>query len=282
MKTEGKGVFMPKLNGTFLGLHGPGEELYYHPLEFRDRVDLSGYFHGGNPPYSDSYLAEPGQWEEILGRLAVVGVLGKLFFNESNSAHNLSYFLARAAYEQLGGAPKFLILNFDQHEDYEGVGKGLLCSNWGVYICRQLRCDYLIVGRRTKKDALLIPYADGAKPKRIAKVLNRLSDLQGLVAGYEKIYLTVDMDVMKGTSQNVKRTNWQHGDIPADTLLEWLGTLPPEKVIAGDITGFPPMAKQNGRPFSREELEIWDTYIGDLEKVAQGLCAVMGIAPYVG
>lgn len=272
---------MAKLNGTFLGLHGPGEGPYYHPLEFRDRMDFSACFHGGNPPFGDSYVAALDKREEVLGKLAAEGMLGKLFFTESNSAHNLSYFLAKAAYGQMRGSPKFLVLNFDQHEDYEGLGKELLCSNWGAYVCQDLKCDYLIVGRKTKRDALLISYAEGGKPKRTAQRIGRPSDLQGLMAGYEKIYLTVDMDVLKGTAQNVLRTNWPHGDIPIDTLLEWLRALPFDKVIAGDMSGFPPMLKRDGRPLTKAEQGIRDTYIEEFQSVFQGLCAGMGIAPYV-
>ena len=271
---------MPKLNGTFLGLHGPGEELYYHPMEFRDRIDLSAYFHGGNPPFGDSYLADPDKWDEILKNLAAAEGMKKLYFTESNSAHNLSYFLARTAYQQLGGSPKFLILNFDQHEDYEWLGDGLRCSNWGSYICQELKCDYLIVGRRTRDKAFLFPYKEGVKPKGITKPFRNASELIKLMEDYEQIYLTVDMDVLKGTSQNVMRTNWPHGDVPLEMLLEWLGALPSEKIAAMDVSGFPPAMKRDGRPFTRADQAIRDAYIEDLKAVTQKLCTVMDIAPY--
>ncbi len=267
--------FMPKVNGTFICLHSCSKIIspYYNTAEFDSRLCLADCFTGGNPPYGDSYTTVDR--DEISRRIAAAGVLGKLFLVESNSAHNITYFLAKRAYEQLNFGneeKKFLILNFDQHEDYEGVGNDILCSNWGANICGLLHCDYLIAGRKTYNDALLIQYIEGKKPIRKP---NKISSLNDIIKGYDKIYVTVDMDVLSGADRDIQRTNWQHGDIKAADLIEWLNGLPCGKIAAADITGFPPKLKKDGKPVPDAKISVLDGYINDIAAVADALCKAL-------
>ncbi len=269
---------MPKINGTFICLHSCSRVLspYYNTLEFADRLCLADCFRNGNPPFRDSYIAM--NRDEITRRLLTGGVLGKLFFVESNCAHNVSYFLSECAHEQLHleEGQKFLIVNFDQHEDYENVSDEILCSNWGANICQALRCDYLIVGRKTKKDALLIKYVEGAKP---ARQTHKPTEINNIISEYAKIYVTVDMDVLSGTDANIQRTNWMHGDIKINDLCSWLGGLPTDKIVAADITGFPPKHDKKNEPVPAAKISVLDGYIQDIDKVARTICTPMGI-PY--
>ena len=90
---------MPKINGTFICLHSCNKDMspYYNTMEFTDRLCLADCFKDGNPPFRNSYIAV--NRDEIAQRLLTVGVPGKLFFVESNCAHNISYFLSKCAYE---------------------------------------------------------------------------------------------------------------------------------------------------------------------------------------
>lgn len=267
--------FMPKVNGTFICLHSCSKILspYYNTAEFADRLCLADCFTGGNPPYGDSYIA--ADRNEVSRRIAAAGVLGKLFLVESNSAHNITYFLAKRAFEQLNSGnekKKFLIVNFDQHEDYENAGNELLCSNWGANICRDLDCGCLIIGRVPKKDALLIKYNVNAKPERLSYGLDKINSVIG---NYDKIYVTVDMDVLSGAERDIQRTNWQHGDIKAADLIQCLDGLPRDKIAAADITGFPPKMKKDGKPVPTVKAAVMDGYINDIISVADALCKAL-------
>lgn len=267
------------INGTFICLHSCNNTLapYYNTMEFANRLCLADCFRNGNPPFRDSYIAV--NRNEIARRLLANGVLGKLFFVESNCAHNISYFLSKCACEQLRltNDQKFLIVNFDQHEDYEGVGNEILCSNWGANICQTLKCDYLIVGRKTKKDAFMIKYVEGRDSQR--KPSCKVSEIASIISAYDKIYVTVDMDVLSGTDTNVQRTNWPHGDIKINDLCEWLSKIPSDKIASADITGFPPKQMKTGTPVPNSKMGVLDSYIQDIETVAQAICNSMGI-PY--
>ena len=101
MLLKGSG-FMANINGTFICLHSCNKTIspYYNTAEFADRLCLADCFTGGNPPYGDSYIASDRN--EILQRIAGAGVLGKLFLVESNSAHNITYFLATSFCAAIG------------------------------------------------------------------------------------------------------------------------------------------------------------------------------------
>lgn len=269
---------MPKINGTFICLHSCSRTLspYYNTLEFANRLCLADCFTGGDPPYRDSYIAVDNN--EITQRLLTEGVPGKLFFVESNCAHNVSYFLSKCAYEQLNLAEegqKFLIVNFDQHEDYEGVTQDLFCGNWGAHVCQTLRCDYLIVGRGQNKDALLINYVEGKKP--IRQKGRKPADINNIISEYDKLYVTVDMDVLNGKETNIQRTNWVHGANKIEDLCSWLRGLPAGKIIAADITGFPPKRDKNGALVPPKKQGVQDGYLQDIVEVAKAICTPMGI-----
>lgn len=265
------------INGTFICLHSCNKTLspYYNTMEFANRLCLADCFKDGNPPFRDSYIAV--NREEIMRRLLTDSVLGKLFFVESNCAHNISYFLSKCACEQLRltNNQKFLIVNFDQHEDYESVGSEILCSNWGANICQTLKCDYLIVGRKTKKDALMIKYVESKRLQ--TKYPHKVTEINSIISEYDKVYVTVDMDVLSGKDTNVQRTNWQHGDIEIDELCKWLSIIPADKIAAADITGFPPKQMKTGNPVPMTKKNVLDSYIQDIEKVAQSICDSMDI-----
>lgn len=261
---------MRKINGTFICLHSCNLRIsaYYNTLDFGRKLCLAECFNGGNPPWSDSYRLT--KRSELNQRLETVSTQKELFFIESNSAHQLSKFLVERAYdEQAKSGERFLVVNFDQHTDYGNPESELFCGNWGAHVCANLACDYLIIGRKGKMDALYYPYEGKPVSYSLNDDLDRLGELY---SGYDQIYVTVDMDVLTG--KTAKRTNWPCGDMTQPELEGLLRMLPPEKIIAADIAGFPPKADAA----DREEL---DGYLSDLEEVAGILNGLMGNALYV-
>ena len=183
-----------------------------------------------------------------------------LFFIESNAAHHLSYFLAKK-YLNLEENPstsrKKLVINFDRHTDTNAsnYAKALACGNWGYWLYELYNCDYLAIGapgESTKNsfDHGFLYIKDGNKNDKYDTTYKE----------YEKLYVTVDMDVLKNES-NIQRTNWEGGGkVDFESLKIYLNKLPHGKIVAADITGFP--------PYVNNEDAILSRYTNDIKQIA--------------
>lgn len=272
---------MTKINGTYFSLHRQiGRFLYpYYKkgLEFRDEIPLADYFSKA-APYDDSLsysLTGPETEAELIKnmeRRIMEKVPDKaLFFNESNSAHHLSYFLAKETARRSDGA-KLLVVNFDQHMDFGTPNGRFFCGSWGSRICNS-GCDYLAVGCNDRINS----FKAGEKTGK-AYDLSALSDCVKEKHGdCAKIYVTVDMDILANPA-SPKRTNWNPGRVGLDALTKLLTSLPASKITAADITGFPPVNTNQ----QEEYLKSLGPYVDDIRFTAEILCGLMGIEPYVG
>ena len=248
-----------QLDGVFIRVHKISElnisELltypfngvsYYNLFTYREELDLREYFGTGQPESPDSYKILPkndkGDKErlekKIAEKLDSLQNGKKLFFIESNSAHHVSYFLAKNYLTD--GADTSITINFDQHSDTgSNTSKDFFCSTWGGDRLKEDNVSqYLVVCAQNRSN-----YAVSSKNDFLTKLKN-----------YSKIYVTVDMDVLtKGYKDpNIKRTNWGHGNLTIDQLKELLNALPDNKIVAADITGFPPyVPESNEKKFKR-------------------------------
>lgn len=272
---------MPKINGTFICLHSCNSDLspYYNPLEFTERLCLADCFNGGRPPASDTYLIT--NQAEIERRFGKIDTCKKLFFTESNSAHHISYFIAKRVFDQLcvcETSAKYLVINFDQHQD-NGTMKGdFFCGSWGSRVTGLLHADYFIIGEKTRVDSHL--FHSDPSVKALNYTSSNRSEFEKIITKineYDKIYVTVDMDVLTDKDDKIQRTNWKHGNIKTDVLLGMLERLPAEKIVAADITGFPPKHMLSGESVPMSKKGELDSYILDIEAIAQALCNTMGI-----
>lgn len=254
---------MSKINGTFLKLHdqvGKFPPQYYNTNEFDRTISLVDCVTEGCSERSDTYKFSSD--DEIRSRIGAIDPADKeLFFVESNSAHHLSAFLAQSAIDNMpkdddGKTPGALVVNFDQHDDHGTPGSKLFCGNWSGHVS----CDYLVIGLKNKTEAHFYKYGES---KYTVYTLEQYKDL---FEDYEQIYVTVDMDVL--TNGASKRTNWGAGDMTKEKLIELLSDLPGDKLVAADITGFPP--NKNG---DADELA---SYINDITDTAKALCNIMG------
>lgn len=291
---------MAKINGTYVSLHENDSNYPYYKgsLEFRDTLCLAEHFvKTGSTCASDTYtftdIPKNGGAAEITRESLIEAALsGKftdktLFFTESNSAHHLTYFYVKEAAKHLN-PEELLVVNFDQHLDAGAENNPLYCGSWGGrYICSAVGCDYLVVGPKNSKDVLkrfdpkfVGPTYDAAlysncNKDKILWFTNE--ELTNICTNYNKIYVTVDMDILTN-SASPKRTNWGPGYLnDCGPLINFLNLLPAEKIIAADITGFPPVDTNQ----DRETLAMLESYIADIRKTAEALCSLMGIAPYL-
>lgn len=291
---------MAKINGTYVSLHENDSNYPYYKgsLEFRDTLCLAEHFvKTGSPCASDTYtftdIPQNGGAAEITRESLIEAALsGKftdktLFFTESNSAHHLTYFYVKEAAKHLN-PEELLVVNFDQHLDTGAENNPLYCGSWGGrYICNAVGCDYLVVGPKNSKDVLKRFDPKFVRPTYDAALYsNRNKDrilyypkeeLPRICEPYNKIYVTVDMDILTNSAPH-KRTNWGPGYFDkCDSLLNFLRLLPAEKITAADITGFPPVDTNQ----DEKTLKELDPYIADIQKTAEALCHLMGIAPYL-
>lgn len=275
---------MPKINGTFICLHSCNSAFspYYNPLEYAERLCFADCFDGGRPPSSETYsIINPSRLERSFGELEAQN---KLFFTESNSAHHISYYIAMRVFEQLRASEetpqKYLVVNFDQHQDYGTMEGKFFCGSWGCRVTNHLRADYFIIGEKTRVDSHL--YHCDPCEKTLNYTSSSAADLEKIMAKineYDKIYVTVDMDVLIAPDDTIQRTNWKRGNLQPNTLMELLSRLPAEKIAAADITGFPPKNMLSGSPVPQSKQDRLDSYIKDIESAAQALCRAMNI-PY--
>lgn len=280
---------MPKMNGIYYALHKQaGRFLYpYYKgnLNFQEERNLSDHFtKAGATDTSESYLLKGAEEKKRSPESeAAIETMAKsfreqvpdksLFFVESNSAHHMTYFLAREAARRLGKGEKILVINFDQHEDFESHSGRFFCGSWGSYLMEKIHCDYVVVGATKEGIAFYKCDENGDKKDRKTYKLNQMKDcLEPLYKDYTKIYVTVDMDVLKN-NENLKRTNWGPGKMPFDTLTELLNSLPAEKIVAADITGFPPVKRE----WLENNPDVYNSFIEDIRNTAGILGQLMGI-----
>lgn len=299
---------MPKINGTYVSLHENSDNYPYYKgeLEFRDTLCLAGHFDKkGSADSSDSYDfrilpdEEDNKPDKQKTRIEAVvcGMLPDkaLFFTESNSAHHLTYFYVKEAAKRVAPEEKLLVVNFDQHEDTGSETSRFYYGSWGgLNICGAAGCDYLAVGpkylERTNFSSLAeyMEYkrqtAGQQRPAYMAKLFTRdgavircaTENLSEVYSRYSKIYVTVDMDVLT-CGEDARRTNWSSGYMTLETLRERLTELPSEKLIAADITGFPPADSYK----LENHRELIGSYIDDILNVSAALCERMGIQPVI-
>lgn len=299
---------MAKINGTYVSLHESSDNYPYYTgaLEFRDTLCLAGHFFKKGPiDESDTYDFIPLSNEEDnipsqqKARIEAVlcGMLPDkaLFFTESNSAHHMTYFYVKEAAKHIAPEEKLLVVNFDQHEDSGSENSYFYCGSWGgANICKAAGCDYLVVGPKyidTSRFNSLAEYmeykrqnAGQPKPAYTAKLFTRdgamiscAPEALGEIYGrYDKIYVTVDMDVLT-CAEDLRRTNWKSGNLALLQIRKHLAEIPADKLIAADITGFPPVDSYKLENYR----ELIDSYIEDIRSAAEILCEQMGIPPVV-
>ncbi|MCH5273427.1 MAG: arginase family protein [Lachnospiraceae bacterium] len=256
----------------FISLHTLDAPKYYHPDTFTNQfspgniIYLGNSVTGGNPPFSDSYVI-PNE-TDVQTAFNGVDPLSKLFFVESNSAHHITKFIVQRTYARLisqgkiNAGKKILVVNFDQHEDFEGANGKLLCSNWGAHLCSETsEADYMAIGLSQNRRVI---FWENCGTEVTRRTINEAdTSLTGIYDKYDAIYVTVDMDVLVG--ENATRTNWRDGFMPLDELTALLNALPAGKIFAADITGFPPLqAKKSTIPFNDN---ILDSHITDITTV---------------
>lgn len=299
---------MARINGTYVSLHEACDDypFYKGNLEFNGTLCLADYFEKvGSYDTSDTYqfrgitytnkeLSAP-KIPETEALLAGIIPDKALLFTESNSAHHLTYFYVKEAARHLLDGDKLLVVNFDQHEDTGGNDSIFYCGSWGGNrICNAVGCDYLVVGPKYVDRTVfgnLKEYfeykeqnAKKTKPAYAANLYTRdggvidcaATAMQDLYARYDKIYVTVDMDVLTCGS-DVTRTNWGSGNMTLEQLGEHLAELPGNKLIAADITGFPPV---NSEKYECGH-DLLNSYINDIRDTSVALCNLMGIPPFI-
>lgn len=276
---------MAKINGTYVSLHEKSDDYPYYKgnLEFDANLCLADFFEktGGfdkpdtyqfkGVPFTDIEKSNPkkSDMEEFFsGKFPYKTLL----LTESNSAHHLTYFYVKEILKKLPPDQtegKLLVVNFDQHED-TGSGLGAFyCGSWGGNsICNAAGCDYLIVGKDTGTARLCTGEGTGTSVSA--------DSLTNIYNNYNKIYVTVDMDVLT-CGEDLKRTNWGSGNMTLNELKERLAEIPAGKLICADITGFPPVDSGKLENFHA----LFDSYINDICETAEILCGLMGIPPYI-
>ncbi|MDE6699234.1 MAG: hypothetical protein K2J91_07150 [Lachnospiraceae bacterium] len=279
---------MPKINGTYVSLHkqtGRFPYPYYKGgLEFKNNEYydflIKNYFDDSPESYEIKGLAKTAGPNEIKEYIAEIETKFKdkiteksLMFTESNSAHHMTYFYVKELAGRLGEGEKLLIINFDQHKDYGSPNGKFFCGSWGSYISSAIGCDYVVVGAG-KNGGIISIKSDGTEREYPVEELDKC--LRERHSDCTKIYVTVDMDILTN-SISLKRTNWGSGKMPPLYLRNILKTLPAEKIISADITGFPPVNSQK----LDNNLELLNSYVDDIRVIAELLCSLMGIAPYV-
>lgn len=267
------------MENIFIGLHGANSPYYNNLKDFAfDRtIDLSEKVNElpislkdkTNPPpipfsKSNSYYFDNDGVREILDPIVTEG---NLFFVESNSAHHISYFLAKNAFQDCPPNCKKAVLNFDQHLDY-GISyspvENLFCGNWGGTL-RNENADYFVEGKYCPSENVVISFQEKNGQRIDADKINEE------LKAYEYVYVSVDMDVLLKVDKNFKRTNWPDGGMDIDTLKQYIDShLNGVTVIAADITGFP-FKTEEWELRNKEKRKVFDTFTQNIIDVANTL-----------
>lgn len=245
---------------------------YFKP-DFSDAaVSLRKLCTGGSAslPLSYNFLNE----SEIMVMLDPIDSLHNVVINESSCAHHLSYFLIRKAHraliesKQADERSRILVINFDQHEDFGNYTDVFFCGNWGSRIFEEKGVDFMSAGI-IENDRV---FARIRRHNRTSEdiSLEHPEELHKIYAQYDKIYVSVDMDVLTG-SYRCLRTNRTNGELTANRLRNLLRQIPTHKVFAADITGLPPIGgKTVNRRASIDDVEA---YMFDVRTTANILLA---------
>lgn len=240
---------------------------YFKP-DFCDKIiSLQKNCTGGSAslPHSYNFLSE----SEIMMRLDQIDSLHSLVITESNCAHHLSYFLIRKAYKALleskraDDRAKILVVNFDQHEDFGKYTDVFYCGNWGSRIFEEKGFDFMSVGccENERVYARIQRHNDSAADFK----LDYFEDFLNIYAYYDKIYVSVDMDVLTG-SYKCLRTNRTNGELTANHLRTLLRQIPTHKVFAADISGLPPIREKTVN--KRANIDDIESYVFDVKTAA--------------
>lgn len=244
-----------------------GSAGYFKPDFCDAAISLHRLCAGGSAslPHTYNFLNE----SEIMLLLDPIDSLHTVVINESTCAHHLSYFLIRKAYralietKQADERSRILVINFDQHEDFGNCGDVFFCGNWGSRIFEEKGVDFLSVGIVEDDRVFARIRRHNHVPEDIS--LDHPEELHKIYAQYDKIYVSVDMDVLTG-SYRCLRTNRTNGELTANRLRVLLRQIPTYKVFAADITGLPPIGgKTVNRRASSDDVE---TYLFDVRTTA--------------
>lgn len=247
----------------FIGLHEAASSPYFNNRTYDGTIDLADKIIE-SPNTIDGNASTNSYYFNCEGVKAVfndVDVLGNIFFVESNSAHHISYYLAKKAFDSCQQEMQKAVLNIDQHEDYglcSAIDK-MFCGNWGSAI-RKEYADYFVEGKycpsQSENAVVSFQKLNGNGISR--EIIN-----QELAKPDKCVYVSVDMDVLKGVETYKYRTNWKNGGMTLKELESMLNNdLNGVNVIAADITGF---------PLNNIGEDAAQKYQSDIEAVAQML-----------
>lgn len=243
----------------------------YLKPDFRDKtVSLKKNCTGGSAalPNSYNFLNE----REIMMKLDPIDSLHCVVINESNCAHHLSYFLISKAYrallesKQADDRSRILVVNFDQHEDFGNYTDVFFCGNWGSRIFEEKGFDFMSVGCFENDRVYARLWRHNESPEAFG--LDSFEDFNKIYEYYDKIYVSVDMDVLTG-SYKCLRTNRTNGELTANRLRALLRKIPTHKLFAADITGLPPIGEKTAN--RRSGSDDFESYIFDIRSAADML-----------
>ncbi|PLV59883.1 hypothetical protein [Thermotoga sp. KOL6] len=145
----------------------------------------------------------------------ISGLHGIIFLGDSEY-HHFTYLFIKKLKEP------FVLLVFDNHFD-AAEGEILACDNWirkGLKLKNLRRVIVVGCRREEKKHRVLFVEAD---PLKIKKVI-----------GKYPVYLSIDKDVL-----TLEVTKWGKGQLPLESFLEIILSIPKRKILGVDICGEP-------------------------------------------
>ncbi|MEL6440785.1 MAG: hypothetical protein AAFQ80_16205 [Cyanobacteria bacterium J06621_8] len=194
---------------------------------------------------------------------------------DHNSAHHMSYILAKWGFSRFSSHKKKVVINFDQHEDYGSPkSKEIACSTWGNFILRRgqdsVADAYVVVGVRNSgkknKDENTLIYTKQNKdtvsssikktelvPWRkyfekqdendglLEAIFNELNKLEENKEWSQwDVYITVDRDVMIGSFTSYGDGSYESSKVQ-EKIGEYLNQLSEAGVnlVGFDVIGLP-------------------------------------------
>jgi hypothetical protein len=208
-------------------------------------IDLTNYFACPKP---DSYY-ELTHENELIELLRTNDITSRndhklLSIIQTNLAHHLSFFLSELASSKFGG--EMVVLNIDQHSDHQKITPKIKigCYNWGSYSANSHHI-YISAFNKTMdlttggyKPSCIIAENDQLRQNAFENNEALFSAITPFLNG-RNIYLTIDLDVLKGK----ERTTFNEGLITMADLqqiLRGLFSAYGARIIAVDICGLPP------------------------------------------
>lgn len=239
---------------------------YFKP-DFCDKIiSLQKNCTGGSAslPHSYNFLSE----SEIMMKLDQIDSLHSLVITESNCAHHLSYFLIRKAYKALleskraDDRAKILVVNFDQHEDFGKYTDVFYCGNWGSRIFEEKGFDFMSVGccENERVYARIQRHNDSAADFK----LDYFEDFLNIYAYYDKIYVSVDMDVLTAVISVCEPTE-QTASLPLIICAPFCGKSPRTR-FSPRISPLPPIGEKTVN--KRANIDDIESYVFDVKTAA--------------